>query len=125
MNECITVYTPWFQFVLNVNLRNTYLVPKFNVLGLQPEVVLSDFILGIPLHLGHSQTRSQQAKQGNVATIALARDKVPLDLLLCGKSVNIAEVMRHEVLLALAASHVHADNGLGPRDGVAQLPLAN
>ena len=68
--------------LLNDNLRNTYLVPKFNVLGLQLEVVLSDFILGIPLHLGHSQTRSQQAKQGNVATIALARDKVPLDLLL-------------------------------------------
>ena len=33
--------------------------------------------------------------------------------------------MGHEVLFAFAASHVHSNDGLWPRDGVAQLPLAD
>ena len=84
-----------------------------------------DFILDVSLHLGHSQTRPKQAQQGNVASIALGRDKLPLDLLLRREDVHVARVVGHEVLSALAASHVHSNDGLWPRDGVAQFPLAD
>ena len=54
-----------------------------------------------------------------MASIALGSDKLALDLDFRREGVHIARVVRHEVLLALAASHVHSDDSLWPRDGVA------
>lgn len=60
-----------------------------------------------------------------MASIAFGSDKFPHDLLLRRESVDIARVMGHEVLVAFAASHVHSNNGLQPRDGIAQLPFTD
>ena len=60
-----------------------------------------------------------------MTAIALGCDKLPFDLLCCRKGVHIAGVMCHEMLLALAASHVNSNDGLWPRDGIAEFLLAD
>ena len=60
-----------------------------------------------------------------MATVSLGGDKVTPDLVFRRESVHVACVVSHKVLLALATSHVHSDDGLGPRYGVAKLALAD
>ena len=60
-----------------------------------------------------------------MAPVAFGGDEVPLDLLTRREGVHIVRVMRHEVLVALPTPHVYPNDGLRPRDCIAQLPLAD
>lgn len=60
-----------------------------------------------------------------MTAIALGRDKLPFDLLCSRKGLHVAGVVCHEMLLALPTSHVDTNNGLWPRDGIAEFPFAD
>ena len=60
-----------------------------------------------------------------MAPVALGGDKLTSDLLVRREGVDVAQVMRHKVLVALSTPHVNPNDSLRPRDGVTQLALAN
>lgn len=81
-------------------------------------MVLSNLPFGIALHLGHCQ--------GHVHPIAFAGSyKVPLQLVTCWEASYVLLIMRHEVAFTGGTSHIHANDGFRPWNGVAQLSLAN
>ena len=51
-------YTKLMENAIAV-LYDKYLVPEFNVVRFQHEVVLLDFVCNVPLHLGDCQTRPE------------------------------------------------------------------
>ena len=57
-----------------------------------------------------------------MTAVTLGRDKLPFDLLCSRKGFHVAGDMCHEMLLALPTSHVDTNNGLWPRDGIAEFP---